>query len=40
MKASRKDSVSSGVIDEADVRHYRIGFDDYGTLDVSALAFR
>jgi len=26
-----------GVIDEADLRHYRIGFDDYGTLDVICL---
>ena len=26
-----------GVIDEANLRHYRIGFDDYGTLDVVCL---
>lgn len=26
-----------GVVDEADLRHYRIGFDDYGTLDVICL---
>ena len=29
-----------GVIDEADVRHYRIGFDDYGTLDVICLSIQ
>lgn len=26
-----------GVLDERDVHHYRIGFDDYGTFDIIAL---
>lgn len=29
-----------GVVDEADLRHYRIGFDNYGTLDVVCLSTR
>lgn len=29
-----------GTIDEAQVRHYRIGFDDYGSLDVISLGLR
>jgi hypothetical protein len=29
-----------GVIDEADLRHYRLGFDDYGDFDVICLRLR
>ena len=36
----RKGQRFGGVIDEADLRHYRIGFDEYGTLDFVCLSIR
>lgn len=29
-----------GTVDETRLRHYRIGFDDYGSFDVICLGFR